>query len=653
MACFSITILVLILTLYCNSLALLELGQTNFTRTLLQNVKLQWKITDNYCALKIVNLEHNLRFDWMQLNGFTEPFEYLTEIPKRLIKNESSAVIRQGLSVLTRSKNKNYCTTVAFSTAIINSKVLDQLKRVGRPAHDYYIFITPLGNWNSPFPKYVHLLINMVKFKYVLGYTKTRQIKYLMETSTFTGNFIKVHPSQLKKYGFHAKTWNNLNGRNLNYTFPIMPPYVVVVSKRTIGSRPHFAGSIFQFHLEVSKRTNFTQNINYIPNLATGNLLPNGTWTEGMGVVQQGHVDVLGIIGVSFSRFSLVDFGMETSREDMIFCLTEPETIIQWYSLFRPLAIGVWGYTLLVFWIVAMLMYVYEKKAHLIQVHDGRIHEWLENTFEVILVPLGMFLEQPFPVAVTKNLVVILWLFGCIIIGTSYKSNLVGFLTLPEKPSFPKSFKDLNEHKEFVVNVHSVGGLERELWDNPNTAVTKGISKRVRYVSSLEKCLKEATKAKGICVGYNNILKGGIYKFLVTKENPDPLYMSREPVTTARATFGTKKGSIFYEVLNRFVGYAAAGDLIRKWNHDNHESVRHRKFLETVKTNASSHTPHILHENLIDAQDENIVKPLAMEHVFAVFWVLLLGHAVAFISYLIELLLDYFNEKKLSATRRE
>lgn len=451
------------------------------------------------------------------------------------------------------------------------------------------------------------------------------QISYLVEPFLYTGKFNQ------SPFPTFQKNPNDLIGRTINVTVPDLPPYVI-----TEGPNK-YVGSLDNMLKEISKLSNVTFNIIYFPKLGSGRHLENGTWTGAMGVAAKGSAEIIGLMGVSLSRSTVVDFSTETTREAMIFCLLEPEAVLHWNALFLPLSLPVWGLTFLMFVVVAVLMYFYEKKAHLIQVHDGGIHEWIENTCEIILVPLGMFLEQNFPIAVSKNLLALLWLLCSLIIGTSYKTNLVGFLTLPSKPMFPKTFKELNEHKDYAVYQHSVGGIERELWESPKTTVTIGLSKRIIYMTSLEKCLKSAANSnKAVCIGWKNTLRAGMYRFLSSRDkSSDPLYITQDSLTSAIGSIATKKGSLYFDTLNRYAGYFVAANLIQKWN--NYFIERSHLIGSTLQDES---------DFMVSGNEDGKAKPLRLNNIFAIFWVLFVGLSLATLGYMGELILYRLSDER-------
>lgn len=202
----------------------------------------------------------------------------------------------------------------------------------------------------------------------------------------------------------------------------------------------------------------------------------------------------------------------------------------------------------------------------LVRSHTYSVPVFLE---EGIFLPIALFLEQNIrlPIETPARITTISLIWFAFVIGMFHKTNLVGFITFPEKQSIPRTFKQLHEHKEYTINLFSFSSAELHILNNSPSLIFKGIVSRLKVVKSLEDRVKSATKDKTACIMWKNIGVTEIMKQVVTTPALKSLFLSQDEAFAADLTSGIKRYSIYYETLNRAGATRDAG-LFSKWIKD-------------------------------------------------------------------------------------
>lgn len=199
----------------------------------------------------------------------------------------------------------------------------------------------------------------------------------------------------------------------------------------------------------------------------------------------------------------------------------------------------------------------------------------------VIMIPDGTLLEQVPSVktgSIGVRLAFLLSLLFSFLIGIAYKSDLLGRLTFPERPKFPKTFQELHEYPNYNVYFQSIGGIENELLrTSPNPAI-KEIVKRFRVLENPQACLEQAGVGQGVCIGWYTVLLLGITRLESGNPNMKQIYMSPDQTFAVESAPALRKGSILQKSLSRLVGWAKDSGLTVKMMGDYYREEKHRSF---------------------------------------------------------------------------
>ncbi len=349
-------------------------------------------------------------------------------------------------------------------------------------------------------------------------------------------------------------------------------------------------------------------------------------------------------------RYHLMTYLTVVSRESLIFCLKEPHPVLRWEAFVFPLSLTVWILqfsSLGVFMIVFSLMVTLKLKSR----QNFSIPVFQE---EGIFLPLALFLEHNIrvpienPVRIAAISIIVL----AFVVGMFYKSNLVGYITFPEKQSIPRTFKQLYEHKDFKINLYSFSPAEMAILNASPSPIFKAIVKRINASESLETCLKSATKYRTVCIIWRSIGTTEIMKESATFPALNSLFFTQDEAFAVGLTTALKKNSIYYETLNRYSGATYQAGLFMKWMKDEMAFEREKARNELKKKSFKKYEESkAVNSEVTEHQETGMSKhsqkPLKVEHLKAIAYGFLIGWVFSFIVFIIEgivkVVMDHIN----------
>ncbi len=405
----------------------------------------------------------------------------------------------------------------------------------------------------------------------------------------------------------------------------------------------------YDIFIEYSKKFNFSIDF-YNEKLPPGKLNKNGSWTGLVGDLQHGTADICAALGVSYQRYPYIDYSTETHRAPLSFSVREPKAHIQWNALVSPLNPQVWVYTIGSLLGLTLVIIFMGFKEHF---KRNQEHDPVWNIFKAVLIPYAVVLEQSAKISGSRvlRLTAVLCIILNFVIGTAYKSNLVGFLTFPQQPLFPKTFRDLYIQKEYDLTLLSVGGMENEVFKTSTSPIMLDFSKRLKIVGTNQtrNCFEASMRSAEVCISWRDVLKSKVIKY--TLEYPHlkrSIFMAddRDPVLYADLSTAYKKGSIYQTILNKHLTYFRDTGIIEKllrkyWQE---EKERLQKSFEKEKK-AKSYLNLTVSENLKGSDwnkfgtshDDGKPVPLKIENLVAIGFAYIFGIMIVMISFLFEI----------------
>ncbi len=518
-----------------------------FTEFTLKDLKHVNRIRSLNCGFRIYNKNTENILNIPYINTQMEPIE----LHENKVENLRLHSIK--------SKYLSCCWNIIFVISKPDEPTIQE-SQLGNSIYDQFLFISENGATLEAALTNGNIL-NKVTFKHgmFLENQQSHHPKYLLEPNSYTGSFIKSDNLKVHKY------INNLQGKTLQASFFSVSPFFMAVHSNNSNNKSYgMRGSFANFTLETSKRANFTFNFEEF--FSVSEQLKNGTWTGHYGEIVHGKADFTPVAGYLVDRYYIMTYLTVTSRESIIFCVKEPQPVLRWQALVFPLSKTVWILTLFAFasFVCLFTIIVIFK---LVRSQTYSVPIFLE---EGIFLPIALFLEQNIrlPIEAPARITAISLIWFAFVIGMFHKTNLVGFITFPEKQVIPRSFKQLHEHKEYAINLFSFSSAELYILNNSPSPIFKGIVSRLKVIKSLDECVKLATKDKTACIMWKNIGVTEIMKQVVSFPALESLYLSQDEAFAADLTSGIKRYSIYYETLNRYAGATRDAGLFSKWIKD-------------------------------------------------------------------------------------
>ncbi|CAL8070421.1 unnamed protein product [Orchesella dallaii] len=507
-------------------------------------------------------------------------------------------------------------------------------KGLGDPIHDDFIFIsrnltTLLEVLTRP------SVINTLSSKYGMflqedrNNTSSQNFGYVIEPETHTGQLERSQSLHLLQ-----TPREQLNGRVISMAFLNISPIFYMVEPNS--TQYNFEGSYNNLFMDCAKRGNFTITYYGKPEIP-GHHYPNGSWSGLMRELTTGKADMTPVLAMAYSRYPNASFTNMVTREELVFAVRVPSSLLQWSALIHPLEPIVWLLTGVMLVIFILLAYISSMTSKM----NPKGH--LKAIDSAIMLSCLVLLEQPYeiPKRWTLRFIALLWIVMSFHITMMYKGNLFGFLTFPDKQTIPKTFQELHERNEYSVNLYTIGGVEIEQLKNSASPILKGLLKRLNVYKDSGKCIRRAADEKGACIAWKNFLLSKLAKYLPPQTKQEILYITNEPVGWADLSIAMRKGSIYFGPFNYYSGIYVHSGLMEKWNYDFVKRVQ-RKSLKGCGKRRNHGSCTI--SNVNDDENEVLEKPLSISNLLAVYSVLIFGCMLSSLIFLCEYGLNYVSK---------
>ncbi|XP_022702440.1 glutamate receptor ionotropic, kainate 2-like isoform X2 [Varroa jacobsoni] len=300
-------------------------------------------------------------------------------------------------------------------------------------------------------------------------------------------------------------------------------PYTII--NHSLTGQDRFYGYAIDLIKMLAEKANFTPEFYIAPDSAYGSHIGGGVWNGMIGDLMKHKADIAIVdLTTTAERESVVDFTTPFMNTGISILLRTPE--MQPPSLFsflHPFSPLVWFYTLTVYILITVAVYVL-----------GRFtpYEWVpshpcdpdsepENQFGTISdcfwFTMGSIMQQGsdlVPRAVSTRTLASLWYFFCLILISSYTANLAAFLTAARMSSPIENANDLAKQTDIAYGAKD-GGSTKRFFQNSNNTVYK---RMWAYMESQKPSVFPKTNEEGI----QRVLKGD-YAYLMEVTSIDYL----------------------------------------------------------------------------------------------------------------------------------
>lgn len=212
-----------------------------------------------------------------------------------------------------------------------------------------------------------------------------------------------------------------------------------------------------------------------------GDLLPNGTWTGSIGMIQRGEADlvVMNMI-ITEERWKIVDFTYPHHTDSVTFVTRKLKKDPEILAILRPFQLEVWIMLLVSVLTMNVVLYLFLRKKLV----------YSDVFFDVLAVLFHQAVSFRRKSCREKSLIFI-WILGGMFITNCYLSLLLSFLTFPTV-QFVKDIPDLaNQVKngKYKVMIRESSPFQKLLLESKDESariIAEGIDKSPNGLGSYE-----------------------------------------------------------------------------------------------------------------------------------------------------------------------
>ncbi|CAG7830253.1 unnamed protein product [Allacma fusca] len=283
----------------------------------------------------------------------------------------------------------------------------------------------------------------------------------------------------------------------------------------------------------------------------------NGTWTGMTGAVLYKKADIGILVSASMQRHPLIDF-VYLAPDSIQFITKSPNFYVKWEAVIYPFSSGVWILLGLSFMGVALVLRIELKTK--------------DNSTLAVEAPYKTLLDQGYSLKSQCRLNVFLeiWMLFSIVLGTTYKSDLVSYFSSQGKESIPHDFHQLDMMKEYSIEFNFLAGTAYNYFTNARNGTAKNLVKRFnRLERSTAKCtMASILKTKPVCIGFYTTLRTYIARNLSLSGISDDIVFVSEPIVSFSSGYALRKNSIYTQDFSGLVGRLRDAGLPAKLKRD-------------------------------------------------------------------------------------
>ena len=205
-------------------------------------------------------------------------------------------------------------------------------------------------------------------------------------------------------------------------------------------------------------------------------------------------------------RFLAVEFTNPNTIQVGVFSTAIPSRRSRWQAVFEFLSAAAWAILLTICIGFIFPLYVAVSLVH----RDGRKLSSSEASYQCFVFLYRTILEQGvrddrLSHYQSGQILLISWVFFCIVLSTMYKSRLVSIMASPAHETVPNTFEELAE-SDYESYVQNDGGSLANYITASRSPTFRKISQRMMLETSVYKCIEFSLRPKTACVTYRDIL---------------------------------------------------------------------------------------------------------------------------------------------------
>ncbi|KAF8778045.1 Glutamate receptor ionotropic like protein [Argiope bruennichi] len=335
-----------------------------------------------------------------------------------------------------------------------------------------------------------------------------------------------------------------------------------------------------------------------------GHLLPNGSWTGMIGMIQRGEADLAFThIDLTEERSKVVDFSTPYNMDACIFVSIMPGKIKSTFGFLHPFDLNTWIAILLTFCIMAILFALFQNRYSL---------------FEIFFRLFADFLQQnsmPVVGSLKYKIVFLTWLLFVTVITFSWSATLLSFLIEPKRDNMVRTFKELSKAVQSGTHRATLDDVNLPFLLNSEDDDLKILG---QIVIRNEWLIHVSKRGTGAYINYRaaEVMYRSAAEMLFG--NRDDLYISEDTLYVIPTAFAYGKNFCCSSKLNSIILRLSSAGLHDKLLGDN--TLKY--FLKTAK----------------ELNDESTDFSLSLTDLFGIFILLGVGMILSFIVFLGEII---------------
>nr|XP_045625149.1 uncharacterized protein LOC123774684 [Procambarus clarkii] len=208
---------------------------------------------------------------------------------------------------------------------------------------------------------------------------------------------------------------------------------------------------------EISRKLNFSYEFDNEAKASWGELV-NGSWIGMVGQVWRREKDLcVNVMSIVEDRYQAVDFSVPYFTDSYSFVLHNPLPQPRWWAIVLPFTWQTW---LAVLVSMVTVSVVRRLVLHRLVLHRLILQEERRSTSALLVIRALINQNASWPPApLAFRLYEGTWILLAIIVSISYTSNLVAYITVPSKPHYLATLKELAQSALTYVSLprHSEG----------------------------------------------------------------------------------------------------------------------------------------------------------------------------------------------------
>ncbi|OXA57341.1 Glutamate receptor [Folsomia candida] len=498
--------------------------------------------------------------------------------------------------------------------------------------------------WNKRKDRYIFFHENLNVLRQFLQLNEIQKIQHKIGI-TISRTFSPTHYLR----SLSPRVGHSLNNRHIKCSGFLTSPYFFI-----LDDGETFDGTNYRIVAEASKTFNFTFSTHVTSGYGT--LLPNGTWIGLLGDIyyEDSEYEVAYSLGHDVILDGLIDYAACLDFVRLTFMTRHPlPQVMNMWGLLLPFQPCVWYAILGIFCALVATIYSvfvcedrrsqWKKKNYIdavISKDDGLCNsDYFCRSFVLIYC---ITLEQTVTIPnknIKLQLLVAVWLFFILNMGTGYKSNLVSYLSIPEKGSIPRDMEQLAT-STYGVTLNFFGIVELIFFNTSDLNTVKGINRRMLLDSSTETCVENAMlNIDQVCLGWDQSLLLNAASQFTIQPQMDPLFKSADDLTQIPLSMGFRKDSKFLDAFTSISYSFLETGIYSRWKNEIHCLFKRIGVRRMEKIRGNNPSVYKIVDEILKSLDGQVpVKAFHVENVMLAFVILGSGLAWAKLIFLCELI---------------